>query len=45
MQNPSEAAVLARHANARVTAAMYAGVTDSARETLADRLAAAGYGS
>jgi len=40
-----EAAVLARHANAKVTASIYAGVVESARETIAERLAEAGYGS
>lgn len=40
-----EASVLARHANAKVTAAIYAGVADSTREKLAERLAEAGYGS
>jgi hypothetical protein len=37
--------VLARHANAKVTASIYAGVADSSRETLAQRLAEAGCGS
>ena len=41
----AEAAVLARHASARVTATMYAGVADSTRDTLTQRLADAGYGS
>ncbi len=40
-----EASILARHANAKVTATMYAGVADSTRNTLAHRLAQAGYGS
>jgi hypothetical protein len=36
---------LARHASARVTATMYAGVADATRDTLTRRLADAGYGS
>ena len=36
-----EAAALARHANPRVTAAVYAGLTDAARAGLADKLAIA----
>lgn len=36
-----EAAALARHANPRVTAAVYAGLTDSARAGLGEKLAAA----
>lgn len=41
----AEASVLARHASARVTATIYAGVADTTREMLAQRLAAAGYGA
>ena len=36
-----EAAALARHANPRVTATVYAGLTDAGREQLATKLAAA----
>ena len=39
-----EAAALARHANARVTAQVYAGLTDSGREAAAAKLAEAGFG-
>jgi hypothetical protein len=36
-----EAAALARHANPRVTATVYAGLTDTARAGLGSKLAAA----
>jgi hypothetical protein len=36
-----EAAALARHANPRVTATVYAGLTDAARAGLGEKLAAA----
>jgi integrase len=39
-----EAAELARHADARVTAIVYAGVTDAAREAIAAKLHAVGFG-
>ncbi len=39
-----EAATLARHANARTTAIVYAGVTEQAREGIAAKLLAAGLG-
>jgi hypothetical protein len=41
----AEAAVLARHANAKVTGAIYAGVSEQAKAKIADRLTAAGFGS
>jgi integrase len=41
----AEAAALARHANARVTAQVYAGLTESGREKAAAKLIAAGFGS
>lgn len=40
----AEAAALARHASTRVTAQVYAGITDDARETAAARLVEAGFG-
>ena len=40
-----EAAMLARHANPRVTLAVYAGLTDGAREIAVDKLVAAGFGA
>jgi integrase len=40
-----EAAMLARHANPRVTLAIYAGVTDDAREVTVDKLLTAGFGA
>jgi integrase len=40
-----EAAMLARHANARVTVAVYAGLTDGAREVAVDKLRNAGFGA
>ena len=39
-----EAAMLARHANPRVTLAVYAGLTDGAREVAVDKLLSAGFG-
>jgi integrase len=41
----AQAAVLARHASARVTAQVYAGVSESAREEIATKLTASGFGS
>jgi integrase len=41
----AEAASLARHANARVTAQVYAGLSDDGRRNAATKLAAAGFGS
>jgi integrase len=41
----AEAAVLARHANARVTAQVYAGVTDEAKAKIASKLIAGGFGA
>ena len=41
----AEAAALARHANARVTAQVYAGLTESGREKAAAKLIEAGFGS
>jgi integrase len=41
----AEAAALARHANARVTAQVYAGLVDDGREVASDKLLAAGFGS
>lgn len=38
-----EAALLARHANARVTAQIYAGVADGARERISEKLLKAGF--
>jgi integrase len=40
-----EAAMLARHANPRVTLAIYAGVADNAREVAVDKLVSAGFGA
>lgn len=40
----AEASVLARHANARVTAQVYAGLAEDGREKVAAKLAAAGFG-
>jgi integrase len=40
-----EAAMLARHANPRVTLAVYAGLTDGAREVAVDKLLSAGFGA
>ena len=40
-----EAAMLARHANPRVTLAVYAGLTDGAREIAVDKLLSAGFGA
>jgi len=40
-----EAAMLARHANPRVTLAIYAGITDDAREVAVDKLVSAGFGA
>jgi integrase len=39
-----EAAALARHANARVTAQVYAGLSDSGREAASAKLVEAGFG-
>jgi len=41
----AEAAVLARHANARITAQIYAGVNETAKAKLATKLTDAGFGS
>jgi integrase len=41
----AEAAVLARHANAKVTGQIYAGVTEQAKAQIASKLTAAGFGS
>jgi hypothetical protein len=40
----AEAAALARHANARVTAQVYAGLVEDGRETAAAKLVEAGFG-
>ena len=40
----AETAALARHANARVTAQVYAGLTDDGREQAAAKLVDAGFG-
>ena len=40
-----EAAMLARHANPRVTLAVYVGLTDGAREVAVDKLLSAGFGA
>lgn len=40
----AEAAALARHANAKVTAQVYAGLTEDGRETAAAKLVEAGFG-
>ncbi len=39
-----EAAMLARHANPRVTLAVYAGVTEQGRNAAVGKLVAAGFG-
>lgn len=39
-----EASVLARHANPRVTAQVYAGLSEKARKTIADKLIGSGFG-
>ena len=39
-----EAAMLARHANARITATTYAGITEQGREAAVAKLVAAGFG-
>jgi integrase len=41
----AEAAALARHANARVTAQVYAGLTEGGREKAAAKLVDAGFGA
>jgi integrase len=41
----AEAAVLARHANAGVTGAIYVGVSEKARAQIATKLTAAGFGA
>jgi hypothetical protein len=41
----AEAAGLARHANAGVTATIYAGVSEKAKTQIATKLTAAGFGS
>jgi integrase len=41
----AEVAVLARHANARVTSQLYAGLTDQAKTQLASKLLTAGVGA
>ena len=40
----AETAVLARHANARITAQVYAGLADDGRVTAAAKLVEAGFG-
>lgn len=40
-----EASVLARHANPRVTAQVYAGLSEKARDTIADKLVGSGFGA
>jgi hypothetical protein len=40
-----EAAMLARHANPRVTMTIYAGLADNAREVAVDKLLTAGFGA
>jgi integrase len=40
----AEPAALARHANAKVTATVYAGITEHGREQAAAKLTAAGFG-
>jgi integrase len=40
----AEAASLARHANARVTAQVYAGLADDGREAATGKLLSVGYG-
>jgi integrase len=39
-----EASILARHANARVTAQVYAGLSEKARDRIADKLVGSGFG-
>jgi integrase len=41
----AEAAVLARHANAKVTGQVYAGVSEQAKAKIASKLTDAGFGS
>src|SRR5262249_43745605 len=41
----AEASVLGRHANARVTAQMYAGVSERAKAQIASKLTGAGFGA
>ena len=41
----AEAAVLARHANAKVTAQIYSGVSEDAKAKIATKLTSAGFGS
>jgi integrase len=41
----AETSVLARHANARVTAQVYAGITDDGRELAAEQLDSSGFGA
>ena len=41
----AEAAVIARHANAKVTGAIYAGVSESAKAKIASKLVDAGVGA
>jgi integrase len=41
----AETAALARHANARVTATVYAGLTDDGRSRAAAKLTDAGFGT
>ena len=41
----AEAAVLARHANAKVTGAIYAGVSESAKAKIGSKLVDAGVGA
>jgi hypothetical protein len=40
----AEAAVLARHANAKVTGQVYAGVSEQAKAKIASKLTEAGFG-
>jgi integrase len=40
-----EASILARHANPRVTAQVYAGLSEKARERVAEKLAESGFGA
>jgi predicted alpha/beta hydrolase len=40
-----EASVLARHANPRVTAQAYTGVSEKTRQRVAEKLAESGYGA
>jgi hypothetical protein len=41
----AEAAVLARHANAKVTAQIYSAVSEEAKAKIASKLTGAGFGS